>query len=77
MEMVEKMVVEVSFLVEKEEEEEEGVVVVGMEEMMERRMVEELVAEMAEMVAGQGGHDGWFWAAVHWLLEMKKERKKK
>ena len=48
---------EVGFLVEKEEEEDggDGVVVVGMVEEMEERKVGELVAEMAEMVAGQGG----------------------
>ena len=40
------------------------VVVVGMEEEMEKRMVEELVVEMAEMVAGQGGHGGWLFGAV-------------
>jgi len=45
--MVERMVLEMGFLVEKEEKE-GGVVVVGMEEeMMEGRMVKELV----EMVA--------------------------
>jgi len=45
---VEKMVVEMSFLVEKEEKGGGGVVVVRIEEeMMEGRMVEELV----EMVA--------------------------
>ena len=59
--MVEKLMVEVGFLVEKE-----GVgcggVVVGMEEEMEERMVEELVAEMVEMVASQGGYDDlFFW----------------
>jgi len=46
--MVERMVLEMGFLVEKEEKEGGGVVVVGMEEeMMEGRMVEELVAMVA------------------------------
>ena len=43
-EMREKVMVKVGFLVEKDEEEgSSGVVVVGMEEMMEGRMGEELV----------------------------------
>ena len=46
--MVERMVLEMGFLGEKEEKEGGGVVVVGMEEeMMEGRMVEELVAMVA------------------------------
>ena len=54
-EMVEKLMVEVDFLVEKEEEEEGGVVVViGMEEM-EERMVVEMAVEKVERMTGQGG----------------------
>ena len=62
MEMVEKVVVEMGYLVEKEEEEEDGggsvvvVIVVGMEEEMEEKKVEELVEMVVEM-EGEGG--GW------------------
>ena len=49
------------FLVKKEEEERGKVVVVaaGMEKEMEERMVEELVVEKVERMAGQGTQGGW------------------
>ena len=53
-EMVEKLMVEVGFLVEKEEKG-GGVVVVGMEKEMEERMVLEMVVEKVEKVVDQGG----------------------
>ena len=59
-EMVENVVVEMGYLVEKEEEEEGGgggivvVVVVGMEEEMEEKVMEKLVVEEME----KGGEDG-------------------
>ena len=80
-EMVEKVVVEMGYLVEKEEEEEDGgggvvvVVVVGMEEEMEEKEVVVLVVEMegrVEKMAGQGKHHG-----CHSLAAGNKEEERK
>ena len=82
-EMVEKVVVKMGYLVEKEEEEEGGgggvvvVVVVGMEEMEEKK-VEELVVEMEGRVVGIGRpKEGarWLFGCCR-LQETKKEKKK-
>ena len=72
---MEKVVVEVGFLVEKEEE---GVVavVVGMEEEMKERMVEELVVNMVNRVASQGGHGGRFLGCCRWLEEEGRKKMK-
>ena len=57
-EMVEKLMEEVGFLVEKVKEEDGGdgvVVVVRMEEDMEEELVEELVEKWVEMEGKKGG----------------------
>ena len=54
--MVEKVVVEMGFLVEKEEGDGGGGGVGMEEEMMEGRIVKELVVETMERVASQRGH---------------------
>ena len=52
------------------------VVVVGMEEEVEERLVEELVAEMKGRVAGQGGSSRWLWGC-HSLAAMLAGKRRK
>ena len=69
-------------LVKKRKEEEGGedgvvvVVVVGMEEEMEGRMVEELVAKMVVgMNGGQPKEGTVAWVCCHWLLAGRRKKK--